>query len=206
MAHNTWIHWLARLAVRPLRRTAVTPNHVTTARLVVGLAAAAAFGVGRSPWHYAGSGLFLVSMLLDRADGELARLTGRSSRWGHRYDLVADAVANACTFLGIAIGLRESLLGLWALLLGGSAGAGIGAVLWLMMQAERHGGIASARLESLAGGLVDADDALLVVPVAVALGASLPVLVGAAVGTPLFALWFFRHLRRRRQARALARG
>ncbi len=46
MSYNTWIHRIARVAMRPLVNTPVTPNQVTTLRLAAGIAAAAAFAVG----------------------------------------------------------------------------------------------------------------------------------------------------------------
>jgi hypothetical protein len=48
-----------------------------------------------------------VSFLLDRADGELARQTGKCSAVGHRFDLCSDYAANATIFLGL--GLRSVL-------------------------------------------------------------------------------------------------
>ena len=95
MSHNTWIHRIARVGVRPLVGTPVTPNHLTTLRLVTGLAAAGAFATGIPEWRAWGGVIFVVSMFLDRADGELARLGGKTSPWGHKFDLVSDAVCNA---------------------------------------------------------------------------------------------------------------
>ena len=46
MSHNTWIHRIVRVGVRPLVATPVTPNQLTTLRLASGLAATAAFAVG----------------------------------------------------------------------------------------------------------------------------------------------------------------
>ena len=37
--HTSWTHRLARLLVRPLVGTPITPYHLTTARLVTGVAA-----------------------------------------------------------------------------------------------------------------------------------------------------------------------
>jgi phosphatidylglycerophosphate synthase len=196
--HNTWIHRLARLAVRPLADTAVTPNHLTTARLLVGLAAGAAFAVGRSPWDHAGSLLFLLSMILDRADGELARLSGKSSPWGHKYDLIADTIANSWAFVGLGIGLRESPLGAWAPVIGVWAGAAVGLILWIVLRAEATGGPRAAYVGT--GGAVDPDDGMILLPLGVSLGAAVPLLVSAAVGTPIFALWLVTHLDHRRRA------
>lgn len=195
MSHDTWIHKLARATlVRPLARTPVRPNHLTTLRLAGGFAAAGCFAVGTSGWSAAGAGLFMLSMLLDRADGDLARLTGRTSPFGHRYDLIADAVSNAVAFVGIGIGLRGSeLLGAWAPPLGVLAGLGVATVLWAVMRIEEAGGARAAEIGGIAG--FDPDDAMLAVPIAVLLGWSQGLLIAAAVGAPVFALvflWLFR--------------
>lgn len=199
MSHNTWIHHIARAAVLPLAKTSVTPNHLTTVRLAAGAVAAAAFAVGTAPWPAIGGGIFLVSMVLDRADGELARLTGKTSPGGHAYDLIADSVCNALAFIGLGIGLRDSALGGWAVPLGLLAGLAIAAVLWLVMRVEA---LAGARAAELAGkGGFDPDDAMLVVPIAVWLGWDLPLLLAAAVGAPAFALFFYARFRDRLHGR-----
>jgi phosphatidylglycerophosphate synthase len=47
--------------------------------------------------------VFLLSALLDRADGELARQTRRVSQHGDRYNLLADWGAGAITFVGLGV-------------------------------------------------------------------------------------------------------
>src|SRR3954466_763287 len=75
MSQNTLIHRLVRPAVRAVAaHTSLTPNHVTTLRLATGLAASMMFAQGIYGWvAIIGGCIFLLSMLLDRADGELAR-------------------------------------------------------------------------------------------------------------------------------------
>ena len=107
MSGDSWNHRLARLYVRPLVRTGVTPNHITTLRLATGLGASAALAVGDAVWSNWGAVLWLVSAQLDCADGALARLAGKSSKWGHRYDFVSDMVVLAAFFIGAGIGLRD---------------------------------------------------------------------------------------------------
>ena len=192
MSHNTWIHRIVRTAVRPLAATPVTPNHLTTVRLGVGLAAAVALAAG-AEGRDAGAGLFLLGMLLDRADGELARASGKSSPWGHTYDLISDAVCNVAAFLGLGIGLRDGLFGLWAPAMGAVAGAAIAAILWLVMALERRHGARAGELGASAG--FDPDDALLVVPVAVWLGFGDGLLAAAAIGAPAFAVFMFVRFR-----------
>jgi phosphatidylglycerophosphate synthase len=157
-----------------------------------------AFAVGAPGWSAAGSGLFVVSMLLDRADGELARLTGRMSPGGHRYDLIADTTANAWAFVGIGVGLRGSGLGWWAVPMGLVAGASVAAVLWLVLRTEAARGPRAAELRAFHG--FDLDDAMIVVPIAVGLDVAKPLLVASLVGAPVFAAWLAWRLRAGRGA------
>jgi phosphatidylglycerophosphate synthase len=194
MSHNTWIHRLVRPMVEPLVDSPITPNQVTTLRLIFGLSASAACMAGGQTWIGIGGLLFLISMLLDRADGTLARLSGKRSSFGHRYDLVSDAVCNAIIFVGLGIGLRDSSLGGWTVLLGVLAGLAVGAVLLMVVLAERQEGERAAELPNLAG--FDADDGMVFVPIALWLGWALPLLYLAASVTPVFALFFaWKHRR-----------
>jgi archaetidylinositol phosphate synthase len=73
--------WDARAAyflVQPFKDSWVTPNHFTTLRLMAGLGSGVAFASGR--WPNLGACLFVLSNFLDHTDGELARLSGKSSR------------------------------------------------------------------------------------------------------------------------------
>src|SRR5229473_8166588 len=82
-----WDARLARRLVTPLKDSRATPNHLTTVRLAVGLSAAAAFLPGTYGWTNIGALLLVLSNFLDHTDGELARISGKSSRVGHIYDL-----------------------------------------------------------------------------------------------------------------------
>ena len=194
MSHDTWIHRFARLGVRPLARTAITPNQITTLRVATGLAAAGALAEGSETWRLWGAGIFALSMLLDRADGEFARLSGKTSPWGHRYDLVSDAACNAIAFVCLGIGLRDSLFGVWAYPMGLLAGAAVSAILWLVLKLEDRAGARAGEL-SLTPGF-DPDDAMLIVPIAVWLGFAEWLIAAAAVGAPLFALFMVLKFRR----------
>jgi phosphatidylglycerophosphate synthase len=187
MSHNTWIHRAARVVARPLARTPVTPNQVTTLRLAAGLAAAAALAQGESDWRHWGAGLFVLSMYLDRLDGELARLGGKTSPWGHRYDLFSDTLCNALAFLGLGIGLRAGQFGAWAPVMGLVAGLAIAAILWLVVRMEARYGARAGELGSSAG--FDPDDAMIAVPVLVWLGLSDWLLAAACLGAPAFAIY-----------------
>jgi archaetidylinositol phosphate synthase len=186
MSQNTLIHGLVRPAVRAVAaHTGLTPNHVTTLRLATGLMASMIFAQGTYGWAaIIGGCIFLLSMLLDRADGELARHTNQMSVAGHRYDLVSDCMVGISTFIGIGIGVGHTA-GLNALWLGALAGLGVG-VLFLELDVLK---IASARGYDLFGRIrVDPDDAVIVVPVLVWCDLAAPMLIAAALVTPLAAL------------------
>jgi archaetidylinositol phosphate synthase len=179
-----------RPGVRPLAGTAVTPNHLTTARLALGLAAAAAFLPGTQVWNLAGAGLFLIAMLLDRADGELARLGASSSPFGHLYDLAADGLCNTAAFLciGIGVAMGDGPFAPLGLPLGIIAGLATAFVEIVVIRMDAAGAQPTSQL----GGAwrFDPDDAMLAVPIAMALGLGGPLLIAAAIGAPAMLGWF----------------
>ena len=185
MSHNTLIHSIVRPAVRWVAPSGVTPNQLTTLRLITGLAAAAGFSRDGSLWPAVGGVLFVVSMLLDRADGELARQTGQSSLAGYRYDLVCDCLVNVLTFLALGFGPTDDL-GAGAIVLGVVAGAAIGILFWQLNVLK----LSEVRGYELFGGrvVVDPDDAMIFVPILVWCRASSPMLVAAGVITPVAAV------------------
>ncbi len=205
MSHNTWAHRLVRIGVRPLAGTGVTPNHLTTMRLVTGVAAAAAFAVGSPGWTALAGAIHIVSMLLDRADGVLARMTGQGTPWGHRYDLFCDNTVTTLLFIGIGVGLRDGAFGSWAVPLGVVAGFSIPVIFWIVPRIEALLPSGEQAIPNAAG--FDADDTLFIVAPIAWLGWLEPFLVAAAVGAPLFAVGTAIYLRRlRRSAIAAEQG
>jgi archaetidylinositol phosphate synthase len=185
MSHDTVIHRLVRPAVRVAARTGLTPNQVTTVRLATGLAASVMFANGTYGWMVIGGMVFLFSMLLDRADGELARQTDRMSAGGHRYDLAADGIASVATFVGLGIGLAHTG-GRSALWFGVLAGFGIGA-LFLELNVMK---VVSVCGHDLFGGriTVDPDDAMILVPILIWCNLAGPMVIVAAVITSCAAM------------------
>jgi archaetidylinositol phosphate synthase len=118
MSVNSWSHRLVRPLVRPLIGTRVTPDHLTWLRIITGGIACACFAYGSRSAQIAGGVVWIISALLDRADGELARLGDRTSAKGHRFDMQADTGVNAAMFLAIGIGLRDGPFDHWAIALG----------------------------------------------------------------------------------------
>lgn len=185
---------LARALVRPLVGTRVTPNDLTTLRLLLGLAAAAGLAVGNPGWAGAGAWLFALSNFVDHADGELARLSGRTSRWGHYYDLVSDALIHVLLFAALGYGLRDAAPGMWATVLGAIAGVAVAFIFWLHMHMEATLGKQTARLP--AARAFEIEDVMYLFPLVTVFDIRLPFLIAAAIGAPAFAGWLSLYFRR----------
>src|ERR1700733_12204890 len=136
-AARPWDARLGRRLVTPLKDSWVTPNHLTTLRLIVGLAGALAFIPGTWGWTNLAALLVILSNFLDHTDGELARLSNKTSRIGHLYDLASDAVVTVVLFVAMGAGVaakRGLLLSLPPITLGAAAGVAIALIFWLRMQ------------------------------------------------------------------------
>jgi archaetidylinositol phosphate synthase len=185
-----WDARLARRLVAPLINTWVTPNHLTTLRLSVGLAAAAAFTPGSYGWSNMAALLLVFSNFLDHTDGELARLSGRSSRLGHVYDLASDAVVTMLLFIAIGVGVaKKPGIDLWLApaALGLLAGSAIALIFYLRMRIEKQLGKSGTQQASLGG--FETEDVLYLLPLATLCGALVPLLLAASVCAPLYAVW-----------------
>ena len=195
MANDSWTHKLARACVRPLVGTAVTPNHLTTLRMLSGVAACSTFASGDVGTYGWGAALWVISAFLDRADGELARIGNLSSPGGHLFDYYADVGVNALFFAAIGMGLRDSSLGVWAILMGLVGGISIVIASVVAERFERQDEAGRKPFSGVAG--FDFDDVLYLLGPAVWLGAAYPLLVASSIGIPVFALiswWRVRKL------------
>ena len=201
-----WDARLARRLVTPLKDSWVTPNYLTTVRLCVGLAAAAAFLPGTYGWSNLAALALILSNFLDHTDGELARISGKSSRMGHIYDLASDAVVTVLLFLAMGVGVgaqRGLVLGLPPALLGMAAGVAVALIFWLRMRIEELGGKEASRQPSMGG--FETEDILYLLPLVTLCNGVMPFVVAASMGAPLFAIWVvfdYRRLVRRPRPQA----
>jgi phosphatidylglycerophosphate synthase len=182
----------------PLRDSRATPNHLTTVRLAFGLAAAAAFLPGTYGWTNLGALLLIFSNFLDHTDGELARISGKTSRIGHLYDLASDAVVTILLFLAIGIGVSAKaglVLQTPPALLGLAAGGCVALIFYLRMRIEELAG-KTASQQAAVGGF-ETEDVLYLLPLVTLLNGLTPFLIAASIGAPLFALWVVFDYRRR---------
>jgi archaetidylinositol phosphate synthase len=184
--HTSWTHILARWVIRPLIGTGVTPNHLTSLRLITGLAACIAVAIGTPAGMAWGGVLWLVSAFLDRADGELARIGQMTSAAGHAYDYRVDLWVNSAIFLGAGVGLRHSWLGPYAPPLGLEAALGMWVCCWLSEEYEK---LQPPGVRTFHGAFgFDPDDALYLIAPLIWFGWLAPTLIAAAAVSTLIAL------------------
>jgi archaetidylinositol phosphate synthase len=196
-AGRPWDARLARWLVAPLKSSSITPNHLTTVRLGVGLAAAAAFMPGTYLWSNAAALLLILSNFLDHTDGELARMSGKTSRFGHLYDLASDAMVTVLLFvaIGIGIGTKSGVaFELPPAVLGAIAGSAIALIFYLRMRIEELAGKAATRLGSFGG--FETEDILYLMPLVTLCNGLMPLLVAASICAPLYAIWVVIDYRR----------
>ena len=189
---------LAAKLVYPLRHSAVTPNHLTTARLLTGVVACALLSSGDPGWAHVGALCFALSNFLDHTDGELARLTGNVTKYGHYYDLASDAVVDILLFIGIGVGLMHGNLGAWTLPMGIFAGVSVAAIFQLRLMISNITG--KEQIDQPNIGLFEIEDVFYLLPLVTFFDVLQPFLIVATVGAPLFAIWTLRAYLRLKRA------
>lgn len=131
---NTWlIHPISRRVVDVLAKTPITPNQVSVASVFFAAAGAASFA--RLPWPvsaFAGLVLLMAWHVLDGADGDLARRTGRASPIGELVDGVCDHASQATVYIALGWMLAPTMGG-W-----NAAGLAAAAALCHFVQANGY--------------------------------------------------------------------
>jgi phosphatidylglycerophosphate synthase len=194
MTDLPWDQRIARVLVRPLVATPVTPNHLTFVTLVIALAGAGFFAAGTPEMANWGAGLFVLARFLDHFDGELARQKGQSSRFGYYFDYVTGALSYGALFLCMGIGLRQGPLDQWALVLGFAGLASAIVSLFINLDIDkRHALIGKDAPRDSVGypgfaGFELEDGIYLLAPITW-LGYLAPFFVAAGIGAAVYTLW-----------------
>ena len=92
--------WIINAMVRALASAGIPPNVLTAIGVIINLACGVLFGFGEFFW----AGIVLiVANLFDMLDGNVARLSGRVTRYGGFLDSTLDRLSDMGAFLGIII-------------------------------------------------------------------------------------------------------
>jgi len=113
---------VSRVLTRWFVRRPITPNQVSLLSLAVGLLSAWVFWSPSPFWAALGLLLYEASVILDHADGEIARLKFLESAWGGHLDFAIDTVVHVALTLAMA-DIASRLTGLEELLAVGAVAA-----------------------------------------------------------------------------------
>ena len=192
---------IAKFVVRGLSRTPMTPNQVTTFSIVLGLSVAWLYAQGGAG-AYIAAALFIVTVWLAPVDGELARATDRTSKFGHYFDHCAAMTNYVAMFIGAGIGARMEILGISSVFLGITAGVSIILIMSIRMYGEGRFGRDAMKQSPKAG--FEIEDTLYIVGPVTWLGFMEYFIVLAGVGAPMFLLYvIFDFFRRDREGKHL---
>jgi phosphatidylglycerophosphate synthase len=195
---------ISRRVSRPLSlvlaQTPITPNQVTIMNTLLGLFAAYLLARG-SYWHQlAGSLLFVLCVIADGIDGEIARLKLKESNFGHLLDVITDNIVHLAIFLGLGAGLYRSsgdslYMGLFWLLVGGFL-LNIVVVYFRILKKTPEELQESPRAVRLMALMTNRDFAYLILALAF-IGQLQLFMIGAAIGSYVFAaaLLYFTYRR-----------
>lgn len=197
MKNPPWDQRIARVMVRPLVKTPITPNQVTIFTLLIALIGAGLLATGDTINANWGVGLFVLARFMDHFDGELARQKGMTSRLGYYLDYISGAISYGALFACLGIGFYGSPLGGWAIVLGlsGTASAvismftnlGIDQQLDLENDPDSEEGHDAVGYPGFAGFELE-DGIYLIAPITWA-GYLLPFFVAAGIGAAIYCLW-----------------
>lgn len=115
---------LAFLLVKALFRTKVTPNQLSVFSMTLGVAAGIIFGTGGPARAGLGAALLFFSIVVDCADGQLARLKKNGTPLGRLVDGAIDYVVGVAVYLGLGFGfavVSSRPLHWWVLILAAAA-------------------------------------------------------------------------------------
>jgi archaetidylinositol phosphate synthase len=193
MQMHPWDQRIARVLVKPLVNSPVTPNQVTVFTLVLALTGAGMLTIGQPFYTNLGVGLFVLARFFDHFDGELARQKNMTSRLGYYLDYLSGAGSYSTLFVCLGICFHNSELGFWSIGLGLLAATAAVISMFINLgfdcvnnsettenpDAVGYPGFAGFELE---------DGIYLIAPITW-LGWLMPFFVVAALGAAIYCLW-----------------
>jgi len=191
---------LAKAVVAAIRGLPVSPNALTALGMLVGIISGVLYAEGTRGAMIGGSLLFMVAVWMDHVDGEFARATGKTSRFGHYFDHVAAMTSYCAMLVGAGFGLRDTWLGEWAVPCGIAAGVSVALIFSIRLWQETVFG-KETTVQTVRAGF-EIEDTLYAVGPITWVGLMPPFVAAAGVGTPIYliyAIWEAAgHVRRNR--------
>jgi hypothetical protein len=95
---------LAFLLVKAIYKTNITPDNLTLGAIVLGLTGGFFYTFGLHHTSVIGAIFYILFIILDCSDGQLARLKKNGTKIGRLLDGIADYIVVAAIYVGVAIG------------------------------------------------------------------------------------------------------
>ena len=95
--------WISLIFVKLIKKTRITPNHLTIGSLVTGMASGVFFAIGTHLSIFLAGLLYAFAYLFDLSDGQLARLSKKNSEIGKILDHVTDQFVHITVYIGFSI-------------------------------------------------------------------------------------------------------
>ena len=182
---------LARRLVKLLSRSKVSPNQITALTLFMALGSSFLFAQGDPVSDNWGAGIFILARFFDHFDGELARLQGKSSKFGYYFDYMAGCISYAVLFIGLGLGHVDGELGTWAMVLGGAgASAAIISLFSNLGIDKRSDDLDSGEAigyPDFAG--FELEDGIYLIAPVTWLGFLMPFFIVSGIGATVYCLW-----------------
>ena len=106
--YNYFTRYISAPITACLSYTSLTPNMATLSMFFFGITGSIFFSLG-SPVHFMIGGLcFVLLIVADTVDGELARFHGTSSLFGDYFDRLAHYTTNPLMIIGVGIGIYSN--------------------------------------------------------------------------------------------------
>jgi hypothetical protein len=95
---------LAFLLVKAIYKTNITPDHLTLGAIALGLTGGFYYTFGTHHTSVIGAIFYILFIILDCSDGQLARLKKNGTKIGRLLDGIADYLVVTAIYIGVAIG------------------------------------------------------------------------------------------------------
>jgi phosphatidylglycerophosphate synthase len=151
---------------RPLAKllihTAVSPNMISIASIMIGVVSALYFAGGTYQSIIIGALLLQLSAIIDCIDGDVARVVFKETPLGKWIDLAGDQIVHVAVFAGLAVGVAKSAGTPELLWLGVSAVAGAILSFAVVLRGMRKSSRPNSLLKRLIDGATNRDFSVLV--------------------------------------------
>tara|TARA_B100000676_G_scaffold313238_1_gene392589 strand:+ start:3704 stop:4306 length:603 start_codon:yes stop_codon:yes gene_type:complete len=95
----------ARFLIQPFVNSGLHPNFLTLLSLLLGVGCGALFVLCEPGIENIAVLVFMLAVFIDHMDGELARISGKTSRFGHFFDYIVGSLNYAILFCSIGIAI-----------------------------------------------------------------------------------------------------